>query len=110
MDEYPKGYGKLAAIEDCDPNFLICRKFGWLHTRVLLHRQDELVECEEALERLDAFDQSHDFRKLNSRRRDDGVGKSRRRELLEEIEKKLTKYGANLKTALCVCSFTFGLR
>ena len=95
MDDYPRGYGKLAAIEDCDPNFLIYRKFGWLHNRVLLHRQDELVECEEALERLDAFDQSHDCQKLNSRRRDDAGGKSRRRELLEDIEKKLAKYGTS---------------
>ncbi|KAL9121480.1 MAG: hypothetical protein Q9187_001958 [Circinaria calcarea] len=56
MDEYLPGYGKLAAIEDCDPNFLIYRKFGWLHNRVLLHYQDELAEYEEQLEDIDRFD------------------------------------------------------
>ncbi|KAL8796959.1 MAG: hypothetical protein Q9195_000730 [Heterodermia aff. obscurata] len=37
LDGYPQGYGKVAAIESCDPNFLIYRKFAWLHNRLLLH-------------------------------------------------------------------------
>ena len=53
VDEYPPGYGKLAAFEECDPSFLICRKFGWLHIRVLLHLQDEVQELGEELESLD---------------------------------------------------------
>ncbi|KAL9118280.1 MAG: hypothetical protein Q9187_005178, partial [Circinaria calcarea] len=92
LDEYPPGYGKLAAIEDCDPNFLIYRKFGWLHNRVLLHHQDELAEYEEQLEDLDSFDRQHDPRNLISRRRDDAVEGSRRKELLSEVEKKLAAY------------------
>ena len=93
VDEYPPGYGKLAAIEDCDLNFLIYRKFGWLHNRVLLHHQDELAEYEEQLEDLDSFDRQHDPRNLISRRRDDAVEGSRRKELLSEVEKKLAAYG-----------------
>ena len=93
MDEYPQGYGKLAAIEDCDPSFLIYRKFGWLRNRVLLHHQDELVEYEDQLERLDNFHKQNDPLNLISRRRDEAIKGSRRRELLSQIEKKLAAYG-----------------
>ncbi|KAF6237541.1 hypothetical protein HO173_004431 [Letharia columbiana] len=53
LDEYPVGYPQLAAFEDCDPAFLICRKFGWLHTRLLLHLQDDLEKLEWDLEQVD---------------------------------------------------------
>ena len=92
MDTYSEGYGKVAAVEDCDPNFLICRKFGELHLRVLLHRQDELVEMEEELEYLDKADYKDDYRKLRSRRRDYAID-SNRKNLLIKIEKKLKEYG-----------------
>ncbi|MCJ1401911.1 hypothetical protein MMC11_005128 [Xylographa trunciseda] len=91
LHTYPEGYGKVAAVQDCDPNFLICRKFGELHLRVLLHRQDELVELEEELESLDKDDYSEDFKKLKSRRRDYAVD-SDRKNLLTKIEEKLTAY------------------
>ena len=103
VDEYPPGYGKLAAIEDCDPNLLIYRKFGWLHNRVLLHHQDELAEYEEQLEDLDTFDRQHDPRNLISRRRDDAVEGSRRKELLSEVEKKLVAYGMVYTVRLVIC-------
>ena len=79
-------------MEDSDPNFLMCRKFGWLHLRVLLHHQDELVELEEELERLDAFDAGSDFRKLKSRRRDEAID-SKRKGLLNKIDTSLAAYG-----------------
>ncbi|MCJ1388726.1 hypothetical protein MMC18_001575 [Xylographa bjoerkii] len=91
LHTYPEGYGKVAAVEDCDPNFLICRKFGELHLRVLLHRQDELAELEDDLERLDKDDYSDDFKKLKSRRRDYAVD-SDRKDLLTKIEEKLAAY------------------
>ena len=94
VDDYPPGYGKLAAIEDCDPNLLIVRRFGWLRNAVLLHHQDELVELEEELERLNDNDFRGDYQKLTSRRRDDAIPEeAKRKELLLEIEGKLAKYG-----------------
>lgn len=93
VDEYPAGYGKLAAIEACDPNFLIYRKFAWLHNRLLLHKQDELYELEQRLERLDQSDSVQDPRRLKSRRRDEHVPpNSGRKELLQQIEEKLENY------------------
>ena len=91
MDDYPEGYGKLAAFIDCDPNFRIYRKFGWLHNRVLLHIQDELQELEEELEMIDAWEaKSGNNVKLASRREDTT---SERLELIATIKQKLDEYG-----------------
>lgn len=93
VDEYPVGYGKLAAIVGSDSSFLIYRKFSWLHNRVLLHYQDELAELEFELEALDQDDFKVDDKLLISRRRDDGRLKgSKRKELLKKIDAKLSEY------------------
>ena len=93
MDDYDQGYGKVAAFEDCDPNFLIYRKFGWLHNRVILHTQDELQELEERLEGLDKWEVSDgDKEILKHRREDDEDPDSPRKELLKTIKAKLAEY------------------
>ena len=53
MSDYAQGYGRLAGFEDCDPYFLIYRKFGWLHNRLLLHSQDGLSVLGKELEDFD---------------------------------------------------------
>ena len=93
MDEYPVGYGKIAAVEDLDTDFLICRKFGFLQKYALLYLQDELVEMQGDLERLDRWEFSDgDPKKLISRRRDRAVGGSRRQELIAKLHAKLKQY------------------
>ena len=92
MDTFHDGYPKVAAAEVCDPNFLILRKFGWLHLRVFLRLQDELAELEEELRELDNFDYGDDYKKLQSRRRDEGID-SVRKDLLSQIQLKLAVYG-----------------
>ena len=93
VDDYDQGYGKVAAFEDCDPNFLIYRKFGWLHNRVILHTQDELQELEERLEGLDKWEVSDgDKEILKHRREDDENPDSPRKELLKTIKAKLAEY------------------
>ena len=109
MDEFPQGYGKVAAFQECDPNFLVYRKFSWLHGRVLLHHQDELAELEDKLEHMDKHE--NDSKKLVSRRRDDAVSDSRRKALLMDIEKKLAVYGTCAKSfLLAACIDVFGPR
>jgi len=95
VDDYWTGYGKLAAIEACDPNFLIYRKFDWLRNRVLLQYQDELVVLENQLEVLDKHDYRNEVERLTSRRRDEAT-RPRRQNLLAEIDKKLADYGGSL--------------
>ena len=94
MDEYPAGYGKIAAVEDLESDFFICRKFGFLHKYALLYLQDELVEIQEDLERLDKWELSDgDTKTLVSRRRDRAVGDSRRQDLIARLVAKLKQYG-----------------
>ena len=94
MDDYPSGYGKVAAIEDLDSDFLIFRKFGWLRNYALLHLQDEIFHMQQKLERLDKWEETRgDFRKLISRRRDYVKDESSRKRLLEDVHNKLAQYG-----------------
>jgi len=93
VDHYIVGYSKLAAVEDCDPHFLIYRKFGWLRNCSLLYLQDQLVELEEDLKALDRYEFIEEPRKLVSRRRNEGPKGIERRELLTKIKEKLAEYG-----------------
>ena len=88
VDEYPVGYPKLAAVEAFEKNFLIYKKFGWLHNRVALRLQDELLLLEQDLVVLDEHDAQQDPGRLYSRRRDEALD-SKRKALLDEIEEKL---------------------
>jgi hypothetical protein len=38
VDDHPNGYPRFAAFMNSDENFLMCRKYGFLHNRVLLYR------------------------------------------------------------------------
>ena len=94
VDEYGRGYGRLAAFEDCDPSFLIYRKFGWLHNRLLLHLQDEVQVLENNLLSFDKFEAIRgDPRFQQSCRLDNGRQNSKRRVMLTDIKAKLDEYG-----------------
>ena len=93
VDDYPIGYPKLAAMEDLDPNFMITRRFGWLHMRLLLHLQDEITELEATLQAMDKLNADTDPLRLVSRRRDEGFD-NKRKDLLQTIDEKLIQYGS----------------
>ncbi|KAL0263432.1 hypothetical protein SLS55_002412 [Diplodia seriata] len=92
IDYHPAGYPKLAAFINSDENFLMCRRYGLLHTRVMLYRQDELRELEAELLGLDAEDAEQNPQMLNSRARDDRRAGQQRRELILKIDEKLKEY------------------
>lgn len=92
IDAHPMGYPRLAAFLNSDENFLLCRKYGFLHNRVLLYRQDELRELENQLLDLDAEDEELDDRALRSRVRDDKREGCRRKALIQEVDDKLKEY------------------
>jgi hypothetical protein len=50
------GYPKVATFLDSDENFMICRRFGYLHWRVLLDKQRELQYLEDSLSEMDTDD------------------------------------------------------
>jgi hypothetical protein len=51
--DYRRGYPRLAAFQCSDESFMICRRFSYLQSRVILDRQDQLRVFEKELEDLD---------------------------------------------------------
>lgn len=96
VDDHPCGYPQLAAFVNSDENFLIARKYGFLRSRVLLYRQDELSVLERDLIKLDAYDKKEREFALMSRKRDEETDKHpvySRKVLIQKIDDKLKEYG-----------------
>lgn len=96
VDDHPEGYPQLAAFVNADENFLIARKYGFLRSRVLLYRQDELSVLEKDLIKLDADDEEKREFALKSRKRDEETDKDpvySRKVLIQKIDDKLKEYG-----------------
>lgn len=73
---------------------MLYRRFGYLQSRIILHKQDELRALEEKLDILDQQDaaDSETEKFLQSRDLDD-KSKRPRKALLETIEIKFKEYG-----------------
>ena len=99
VDDHPRGYPKLAAFISSDENFLVCRKYSFLRSRVLLYRQDELSKLEDTLVALDQEDAETDdasrlalmSRKTDEAREEDP--RYPRKTLIQKIDDKLKQYG-----------------
>ncbi|KAI9892929.1 MAG: hypothetical protein M1814_000813 [Vezdaea aestivalis] len=88
-----EGYPQLAQFLSSADNVLICRKFGWLHSRLLLYKQDELAQLERDLHALDKKDAEGDeCWRLYSRFHDESRPQHPRKALIADIEKKLVAY------------------
>ena len=85
---YPRGYPRLAALQDSDPVFFMFRQFRMLHSRVLLLAQEELCGLEKRLQEVDNAERIQLF--LSSRAYDENL---ERRQILDEIRSKLRQYG-----------------
>lgn len=95
----PLGYPRLAAMVDSDNNFMQYRRFGFLQTRILLNKQDELRELEYRLDRLDGLitTDSGSKRWIHRSRAVDLLHGNQRSDLLAEIEAKFKEYGESNK-------------
>ena len=89
------GYPMLSAFMASDKSFVLFKRFGELHTRLLLYKQDELVEVEQKLKDLDNEERTSYH--LASRRDDMNLA---RKALITEIESKLSAYGKLLSIPL----------
>ncbi len=79
-----------------DDNFLLCRRYGFLRSRVLLHRQDELAVLERNLLEMDAEDKELLPLALRSRKMDEDRDEDERfsrKTLIQKIDDKLKQYG-----------------
>ena len=109
MDDYPGGYPRVAYLMKSDSDLAYYRRFGYLHSRLLLYKQDQLRELEEELLICDRVDDACPERQcyLYCRGDDDdrqSLGDSRRtrKQLLKEIEQLLLEYGEPVLMSYCV--------
>ncbi len=101
VDDRPEGYPQLAAFINSDENFLITRKYGFLRSRLLLYRQDELSVLEKDLIALDDDDKENDDVKLRSRQHDEETDEDpvySRKVLMKKIDDKLRDYGKHRRS------------
>ncbi|EMR84825.1 hypothetical protein BcDW1_6439 [Botrytis cinerea BcDW1] len=109
LSENQKSYRSLSIFLDSDENFKIYRRFGYLHSRLLLRKQDEIRRLEMELDELDDLDEADDApdrRRARSRNADMAAEKKELAEdpnlrtrtvVLNEIEEKLAAYGAHFQ-------------
>ena len=99
VEDYPNGYPKLAAYADSDDAFMIYRRFGLLHARLLLNKQDELRKLEEDLYTMDKRDDRSEPTRIYLQCATDDIERKypeerqSRQNLLQQIETKDLEYG-----------------
>lgn len=94
IDDHPMGYPRLASLMSSDENFLVARRYGLLHVRVMLYRQAELAQLERDLFKLDREVAEVGDRALKGAKfLHQGVNGEYRAELIAKIEEKLKQHG-----------------
>ena len=89
----------VSCFLDSDEQFMIYRRFGIIHARLLLYTQDELRALEAQLARMDNQDSKNEAKRtdLMCREKDEACkatpGKESRKQLLERIKQKTLEYG-----------------
>ncbi|KAF2268848.1 hypothetical protein CC78DRAFT_510082 [Lojkania enalia] len=105
LNDSPKGYPNVAAFLDSDEGFTIYRRFGYLQSRLLLSKQEELRRLEVKLERLELIVSTKDENAFCSRDIRGEFAKEHA-EVLNEIETKFHSYAKLLTTAQQMMAFT----
>ncbi|KAH7069403.1 hypothetical protein FB567DRAFT_598715 [Paraphoma chrysanthemicola] len=91
IEDYPRGYPRLAAFQSSDDDFIAFRRFATVHTRCLLLAQDEILSLERELQRLDGAERVQLY--LSSREHDANPA---RLAILKELRVKLREYDKDL--------------
>ncbi|KAF7921887.1 uncharacterized protein EAE97_011178 [Botrytis byssoidea] len=104
VDLHAEGYPQLAAAINSDERFMFYRRFGFLQTRLLLNKQDELRALEARLDHKDRYYGKYEPAMLYSQERFN-ITDDDNRNLLAEIEKKFNEYGQLLTHARTLASF-----
>lgn len=92
METFRLGYPRLSAYLNSDKDFVVFRRFGQVHTRLLLHKQSAISNLEE---RLNAIDEAEENAyRLKSWNTDDNM---ERKDVLAELEARILEYGKNMR-------------
>lgn len=101
VENYPRGFPKLACFLDSDDAFMVYKRFGIVFSRLLLDKQDQIRQMEARLHAMDHTDASNGgSRYLMSRNKDvarDPLSNpygllETRPQLLEALERKILEY------------------
>ncbi|OTA53990.1 hypothetical protein K449DRAFT_469683 [Hypoxylon sp. EC38] len=91
IEDYPRGYPRMAAFQSSDMAFTMFRRFTLLHVRALLLAQDEICSLERKLHDIDEKERTQLY--LSSRAYDEN---RERKMVIEEIKTKLREYDDDL--------------
>lgn len=87
---YRKGYSQLSSLIGDIPEFQNFRRFRRTRARLMLRKQDLVVQLENKLDHIDNAEQSELF--LGSMRKDEN---EERKHILQELDEALKDYGTN---------------
>lgn len=90
VEKYRKGYPRFSALMSMSRQSQIFRQFRTLRLRMLLYKQDEVVELEEQLAEIEDRDQDNNDLHRGNRRLDQN---KKRKSILKRLDKKLAIYG-----------------
>jgi len=101
VEDFPKGFPRLACFLDSDDSFMLYRRFGTVFSRLLLNKQDEMRELEGLLQGMDKTDESSGkseylmSRTEDVNRADDipTAWPESRTQLMQKLEEKALQYG-----------------
>lgn len=80
----------MAAFLDSDENFMMYRRFGWIQSRLLLNKQNEISDLEKDLELEDGFPAKDE--PINGEvTRYEGTSEYKQ-QILKDLEKKFCEY------------------
>lgn len=94
MDNYPDGWPRVAAFLNSSDELLIFRRFGHIHSRLLLDLTVQITALETRLSRLDEEDAKASPETHNPLRTtyDEEGRNAEKEQLIEEIKAKMLEY------------------
>jgi hypothetical protein len=92
VNDHARGYPNLAAFLDSDESFAVYRRFGYLQSRLLLRKQEELRTLEEDLQATEEKILGRDDHAL-CKRKLFGPYAAKHDEILEKIDETYRSYG-----------------
>ncbi|KAG9194062.1 hypothetical protein G6011_04097 [Alternaria panax] len=104
INDHARGYPNLAAFLDSDDSFALYRRFGYLQSRLLLRKQEELRTLEADLQATEKNIWSQDGHAL-CKRKLFGPYAARHGEILDKIEETYSSYAKLLTTAQQMMAF-----
>ncbi|KAL9110402.1 MAG: hypothetical protein Q9227_005133 [Pyrenula ochraceoflavens] len=105
VDLAPDGYPKLATFLDSEDQFSTYRRFGYLSSRLILEKQDDLRQLEQELERADKRQVKLCAEELKTRRCIEGQAPTEQHFILKKIEDKFHEYCTILRNTREVAAY-----